>query len=89
VKPHEETWAIAETEATVDVNFPDGHAAEFGAVRPYDAREPSEQDRSRARLAAQAPAMARHLLLTLDDGGSVDEWRAAVLPILRAAGVLT
>lgn len=79
LKPHEETWAAVEvTYDQTEIEVVDSEVRI--AISFY---EPS-----RARLASQAPAMARLLLETTEDGRPIEDWRERVAVVLRAAGVL-
>ncbi len=80
MKPWEETWKVGEQPSEKDwVYFGDGSSVSFEAFN-------SEEDEARARLAAQAPAMARLLLECLEefDVCSRDEIRE----VLQAAGMI-
>lgn len=79
MKPHEETWNFDEP-ARVRIGEDDIGEFETGDYDHADAR---------AKLAAQAPAMAR-LLLDMHERGSFDGCHddRAVAAVLKAAGVL-
>jgi hypothetical protein len=93
-KPHEETWRYIGEATGADrlgsrawvVDEADPFRcvySEFGGVTG----ETREDTHARAKLAAQAPAMAR-LLLRLVDPSTGHGDLAEVVAILRAAGVL-
>jgi hypothetical protein len=106
-KPHEETW-IADDE--YGITYPDRDVLDDGRsfVKPIadfhipnflddHARKFTDDEKARAALAAQAPAMARLLLeivdldvIDFDLGNACGEptFRARVEAVLRAAGVL-
>lgn len=91
MKPHEETWS-ANVKGMAMICNEDGHGQ---GVFMFD-----KDDRARARLAAQAPAMARLLLRVYQRGESTSGCPVCkaifsahtldcdVVAVLRAAGVL-
>ena len=87
MKPHEETWV-----ANWSVRGPESVTVIGAEGREVDVLMLKTSDR--ARLAAQAPVMARLLLQVVDDSAhgyahSVDGLRCRkIADVLRAAGVL-
>jgi hypothetical protein len=103
MKPHEETWQYDPRDgvgkrksAFVVVPGPnngffgacEGNSDSCGAWAEY---ESSPEDHARARLAAQAPAMARLLMEQMDNPLSYasGEWWTRVEAVLKAAGVIS
>ena len=95
-KPYEETWTTHEYEGTLLI---DARRALSYEMFPHAIQSSSptlEETNARARLAAQAPAMARQLLelgeMLEDPAGmtitGIDESRAKIVAVLRAAGVM-
>jgi hypothetical protein len=86
VKPHEETWRVVdEPHNTWAIVGPDSDvpfAATPDRLRSVTGEAP-EADRARARLAAQAPAMAR---LLLDIEALADDWCTVCLGHLKYDG---
>lgn len=81
MKPWEETW-VAEYASVRDVRDRRVLLADWRGTGDLD-----NQDEV-ARLAAQAPAMARLLLRQYEDNKSRCEPDCALVAVLRAAGVL-
>lgn len=91
MKTHEETWTEDPDDSTMIKTGDGAGSADFDEPARDNADvEPSiERRQARAKLAAQAPAMAR-LLLEMHERGSFDGCHdeSAVDAVLRAAGVL-
>jgi hypothetical protein len=89
MKPHEEKWTLDEVKSQF-IRFGDEYSyALFKSDAPpgVDHAQLNEENAARARLAAQAPAMAR-VLLDFLDGETQSLTATNARQILRDAGVL-
>lgn len=102
-KPHEETWSyVYGNPPTLKLEPDDGDGIIIAGFYCNE-REEADQEKARSRLAAQAPAMARLLLVMewIDIGGGDDgcpscgRWKhkghapdCGLVTVLRAAGVM-